>query len=96
MADMSKGGTGTDLRRATGSTRTPVRPGKRNPLRLYKGKALSEDDPDNLTLEQLREDPDLAELLFLEAKRLAEIKQTKKMGGYIKKYANGGGVRKVR
>jgi len=93
MADMSKGGTGTALRRAIGETIPPVRPGKRNPLRLYKGKAMSEDDPDNLTVAQIRADPELAKALFEEAKRLAE---TKKMGGYIKKYANGGGVRKVR
>tara|TARA_R110002012_G_scaffold80788_2_gene204716 strand:+ start:3223 stop:3513 length:291 start_codon:yes stop_codon:yes gene_type:complete len=96
MADMSKGGTGTDLRRAIGKTFSSVRSDQRNPLRLYKGKALSEDDPDNITLEELRNNPDLAKQLFEEAERLAEIKQTKKMGGYIKKYANGGGVRKVR
>ena len=90
---MSGGGKGTELRQIIGKTIPPVRPGKRNPLRLYKGKAMSEDDPDNLTVAQIRADPELAEALFEEAKRLAE---PKKMGGYIKKYADGGGVRKVR
>ena len=93
MVDMSKGGTGTAEKRAIKRTIPPVRPGKRNPLRLYDGEPMSEDDPDSLTIEQLRANPDLAKALFEEAKRLAE---PKKMGGYIKKYADGGGVRKVR
>ena len=96
MVDMSKGGTGTAEKRAIKRTIPPVRPGKRNPLRLYDGEPMSEDDPDSLTIEQLRANPDLAKALFEEAERLALEEQTKKMGGYIKKYANGGGVRKVR
>ena len=90
MAELS------DLKRVIAKTRGSVRPGKRNPLRLYNGEPMSEDDPDSLTIEQLRADPDLAKKLFLEAERLALEEQTKKMGGYIKKYADGGGVRKVR
>ena len=94
--EMSRGGQGTELRRSIGKTIPSVRPGKRNPLRLYDGEPMSEDDPDSLTIEELRANPDLAKALFEEAERLALEEQTKKMGGYIKKYANGGGVRKVR
>jgi len=84
------------LKSSVARTRPKVRPGQKNPLLLHNGKGLDEDDPDNVSLDYLRNNPDIAKRLYEEAEALAEIKQAKAHGGYVKKYANGGGVRKVR
>ena len=88
MTDMSKGGQDTDLRRAIEKT-IPKKHAKflKNLMKSpYKGGPTDKETQaflkeNDMTLQQLIEEYG---------------PQKKAYGGYIKKYANGGGVRKVR